>query len=314
MKWTAPARAALAGVAVAAAAVVPAVGAASATNVPFTDHNAVGYIGLCNTFGQSITSGSLLDDPFVWTAVSSAPAPSGYEQAKATLYVFQPRQNVDPGQWSGEQVTGSSTFTNPSHPMVQATSGDTPLISVDGAFPPRWNGLYQLRIYFTGVNLEPYTQHYPATVIQVTGNKWSVVQGGTVPCNSGKATSSEVAGLNDPSLKTPQSVPVVRGAVPGAPNSSQVGFHSASSSTSPGAVPGAQASGSGATAAAGNPARSGGLAAGGRVGTATGKSGGLSGGTIAALVLIGVAVLAGGGAGLALWRRRTTGEPVPTGR
>lgn len=315
MSFTNPVRAVIAGMAVAAAVVVPTGGVASASTVPFTDQNAKGYIGLCNEAGQSITSGSLLDDPFVWTAVSSTPAPSGYAQGKATLYVFQPRQNVPPGEWSGQQVTGSASYTNPSHPMAQATSGDAPLISVDGAFPPKWNGLYQLRMYFTGVNLEPYTQTYPATVIQVSGNKWSVVQGGNVPCNSGKATSSEVVDLNKPGLQTPQSVAVTPGTVRGAANSSQSSTTSHSSSAGSAAAPsGNQGGPSNSGSQSGGQS---GLSASEHLSVGAGK-GGMSGGAIAAIALIGAAALAGGGAGLVLWRRRTAGHPgggpVPTGQ
>lgn len=311
MKFIQPARVVIAGIA-AASVVVATHGTASASSVPFTDPNANGYVGLCNESGQPITSGSTLDDPFVWTALSSTPAPAGYAHGRATLYVFQPRQNVPPGEWSGQQVTGSSSYTNPNHPMAQATSGDAPLISVDGAFPPQWNGLYQLRMYFTGVNLEPNTQSYPATVIRVSGEKWSVVQGGRVACNSGKAFSSEVSSLNKPSLQTPQSVIVTPGTVRGATSG-------LSSSSGQGGAGGTQSpSQGGSSKGPGQSDGSNALPATEPVGAA-GKGGGMSGGTIAAMALISAAVLAGGGAGLTLWRRRNTprrpgGRPVPAGQ
>lgn len=310
MKFVRAARVAIGGVASAAVVLIPAPGVAGATTVPFTDQNAHGYIGFCNASGQPITSGSLLDAPFVWTAASSTPAPSGYAQGKATLYVFQPRQNVPAAEWSGEQVSGSSSYTNPSHPMAQATSKDPPLISVDGAFPPKWDGLYQLRIYFTGANLLPYTSSYPASVIRVVGNKWSVVQGGTVACDSGKATSNEVVALDKPSLKTPQSGTVTQGTAQGsvAGNSSTLGS-AASADAKSGSLSGS--SNSARTGASGS------LAAAEPVGAGARKGGGISGGTIAAIALIAAAALTGGGAGLTLWRRRSTvhsgGGPVPTG-
>ena len=43
----------------------PAGTAAEATTAPYTDPNAVGYIGLCNQAGQQITTGSVTSTPFV---------------------------------------------------------------------------------------------------------------------------------------------------------------------------------------------------------------------------------------------------------
>ena len=49
-------------------AVAMALGATSAgaaPTVPYTDPSAVGYVGLCNSSGQQITSGNINTTPFV---------------------------------------------------------------------------------------------------------------------------------------------------------------------------------------------------------------------------------------------------------
>ena len=157
--------------------------------VPFTDANQVGSLTLCDAQGQPVASGSLLSVPFVWRAVSSAPVPKGY--TRAALDVFQPIEHVDPGDWTGYQLTDDATFSNPAHPMAQATYADAPLIWPSHSLPPYWGGLYQLRMVFSSPNKQPWTSGYPAAVIKVTGNSWTLVQGGGSSCTDGTAVSVE---------------------------------------------------------------------------------------------------------------------------
>jgi len=182
--------------------------AVAASSVPFNDVNASGYIGLCDKDRHPVTSGSVYDQPFVWTAVSSAPAPKGYARGKAVLVAFQPRKDVDPGEWSGRQLTASSTFTNPKHPMSQATYADDPLLFFVQAFPPKWDGLVQLRMYFSAPDTMPHRAPYPATTIRITGDRWTLVSGGTAACAAGKATSIESRSLPKSALASPQPLKV----------------------------------------------------------------------------------------------------------
>ncbi|MGP8182147.1 MAG: hypothetical protein ACLP1E_15450 [Acidimicrobiales bacterium] len=121
--------------------------------------------------------------------MSSARVPAGY--TRATLYVYQPIQHVDPGDWTGYRLTGDSLFSNPAHPMAQATYADNPLIWPDQSMPPYWDGLYQLRMFFSGPDKDPWTSSYPTAVVKVTGNTWTLVQGGGSSCTGGKAESVE---------------------------------------------------------------------------------------------------------------------------
>jgi hypothetical protein len=161
--------------------------------VPWTDTAVTGAIGLCDSSGHAIEGGNVNTTPFVWRAVSSTAAPSPYNAAgrTATLYAFQPRQGVAPGDWSGDMLTSSTRYTNPAHPMTEATGGDLSLAGFIGEFPPAWNGLLQLRMYLSAPNQPADSLSYPATTIKVTGSTWSVVNGGTGPCTAGSAESIE---------------------------------------------------------------------------------------------------------------------------
>lgn len=156
---------------------------ANAASLPFTDENVNGYIGFCDQAGQQVTSGSVDSIPFMWTAVSSTGAPDNMgvkKLGKATLYAYQPRQQVDPGEWSGMQLTAGSAYTNDTFPMAQATTIDPSLKGFLGTYPAVWDGLVELRMIYTAPNHVAHTDNYPATVIKVSGDSWREVTGGTV--------------------------------------------------------------------------------------------------------------------------------------
>ena len=171
----------------------PAGTAVEATTAPYTDPNAVGYIGLCNQAGQQITTGSVTSTPFAWRAVSSQAAPAPYNGAGGTaiLGAYLPMQSLAPGDWSGEQLTASTRYSNPQSPMAQATAKDVPLQVFLQDYPPHWDGFVQLRL-FLGVPDQPaYVQHYPALNLQISGDTWTAVGGGPVNCIAGTAESLE---------------------------------------------------------------------------------------------------------------------------
>jgi hypothetical protein len=178
-------------------------GAAASPAVPYTDPDVVGSIGLCNQAGQQITSGSITAKPFAWRAVSTQPAQAPYDNSgrTATLVAYQPLQDLPPGDWSGAQMTSSSSYTNPANPMAAATNGDQSLQDIIDQYPPRWNGFLQLRMYLSTADKQPYTLHYPALNILVTGSTWQAVGGSPVNCASGTAVSIESVLL--PTTTTP---------------------------------------------------------------------------------------------------------------
>ena len=80
--------------------------------------------------------------------------------------------------------------------MAQATYADNPLIWPDHSMPPYWDGLYELRMFFTSPDKAPWTSSYPAAVIKVTGNTWTLVQGGGSSCTDWEGC---IRGVSPPS-------------------------------------------------------------------------------------------------------------------
>lgn len=179
----------LASLAVAALLATPA----HAASAPFQDPAAQGYLGICDEAGQQVTSGSTATVPFAWRVVSTQPAVAPYNNSyrTAVLVAYQPINGEDPGLWSGEALTASSRYSNPSHPMAAATTGDMSLANFVRDFPPRWDGLVQLRLYLDTSDEPVYSRHYPTLDIQVTGSTWHALDGGVVNCHAGRAISIE---------------------------------------------------------------------------------------------------------------------------
>ena len=180
-------------VALAAATLAVPASASASTQVPWTDPNTTGYLGFCNAANQQIYSGSIDSYPFVAKAVASTAAPKGYSPTvgRATLYAFQPLQNVDPGDWSGKQMTGATVYSNNAEPMAVGLPADAALVNFSAAFPLHWAGFAQLRMFFTAPNAQPYSATYPAVAVQVSGTTWTQVGGGPVNCAGGQAESAE---------------------------------------------------------------------------------------------------------------------------
>lgn len=179
--------------------------AALASNAPFVDPSAVGYIGFCDLAGNNVTSGSVTSTPFAWKAVASVPPPKAYRGTgqNAALTVFQARQATPPSLWSGDQLTGATYYKD--LPTALATYKDLSLETILKEFPPLWHGLYEIRMPVAREGTGTYTTTYAATTIQVTGSTWHVVQGGVVNCKAAKAISEETAISKVPVL--PKTVP-----------------------------------------------------------------------------------------------------------
>jgi hypothetical protein len=162
--------------------------------LPYTDPNQAGLLTLCNEQYQPITHGSLTTVPFVWRVVSDVPTPNGYrvKGVTATLFSYQPRPYTPAGAWSGEALTAASLYSNYRYPMVQETPIDQPLTQMTNAYPPIWDHLIELRLYWGAPDTQPDVMQYAAADLQIIGNTWTMVEGGTSGCKSGNAVSREV--------------------------------------------------------------------------------------------------------------------------
>jgi hypothetical protein len=182
--------AALSGVLLTAAPVTASADGSS----PYHDPNATSTLTLCGKDGKPVTSGGVGQRPFVWRAVSSSAAPAPYDRSgrTATLFAYQPRPQVDPGEWSGDLLTASAKYSNAAHPMAVATRFDEPLSDFLAEFPAKVDGLVQLRLYLGAPQQPPYTLKYAAATIRVSGDTWHLVgSAGHASCTSGSAVSLE---------------------------------------------------------------------------------------------------------------------------
>jgi hypothetical protein len=160
---------------------------------PYADPQSTGTLTLCGSDGKPVTSGSTTRAPFVFRAVGATAAQGALAGTgrTATLYAFQPRQGTGSQEWSGQLLTAASDYTSTAHPMAQATDQDVPLKNFLTAFPARWDGFVQLRLYLAS----PQTGEaatYDSVDVQVDGGSWKVVgPTGTASCTDGTATSHE---------------------------------------------------------------------------------------------------------------------------
>jgi hypothetical protein len=247
----APAQLANAGVTSAKAVQHPGTAAHAATSfptmhgfkMPYTDPNQAGLLTLCNEQGQPITHGSVTAAPFVWRIVSDVPTPKAYrvKGVTATLFAYQPRPYTPAGAWSGNLLTAASLYSNFAHPMVQETPIDEPLTQMTESYPPIWDHLIELRIYLGAPDMEMDVMQYAAADLVISGNTWTMVEGGTSGCNSGKAVSREVLdGMKGASGTPTPAATKAAGAV--------AGSHSSQPSTGGGGGAGSSSSHSGAAA------------------------------------------------------------------
>jgi hypothetical protein len=152
----------------------------AADPVPYQDAHAIGFVTLYNKGGSPIKGGSLKDHPFVWKAVASKPAPKPWDGTgrKATLYAYQPQQGVLPELWNGDKLTGTSDYPDAAHPTALATTADFSLQDIVDEFPPKWNGLLQLRLVLSAPGQPALTSNYASTDVKISGDTWTVVGGG----------------------------------------------------------------------------------------------------------------------------------------
>jgi hypothetical protein len=200
----------------------PIANAFAASGLPYTDQYAHGSIGLCDEAGNNITHGSVYDKPFAWRAISSVSAPPALSGPgrKATFYAYQPRKGIDPANWSGQQLGAASAYSSTTVPVAQQTARDPALSDYLNNYPPQWDKLVELRIYFGALNTPVSTSAYPAADIRITGTTWTLLNGAKVDCNAGGTVISAEAAIpasNSVGLQSPQPLSELAAKAVGAP-------------------------------------------------------------------------------------------------
>jgi hypothetical protein len=212
----------LAAVAVAAAAsgalvIGLAGGAYAATNPPWEpvgNPPEVGGLNFYDSNGLQIIGGSITSQPLAAYVQGATTIRSG--DTKATLYGYLPVSGSNPGTWSGEALSGSTTFPNASAPsalassalpLVTGASGDESISQLESDFPNTdtsttdgYGGAYVLRLKTSATGLSPTTSYDSADIsVNSTAGTWSV----TYPVPTALSTST--------TLTTTQSSPQVAG-------------------------------------------------------------------------------------------------------
>jgi hypothetical protein len=169
-------------------------GGLASFHLPYTDPGQTGLLTLCGPGNQPITHGNINTKPFVWRAVGDVAALPAYrvKGAVAQLFAFQPRPYTPPEAWSGLPMDAASVYSNPAHPMIQSTPIDEPLSYFTKFFPPVWDHLEELRLYLAAPDTPEDTLGFAAADLQINGDTWTMVDGGTTGCTSGTAVSREV--------------------------------------------------------------------------------------------------------------------------
>ena len=173
------------------------VGVSAAATPPFEPDttNQIGQLAFYDATGNVVTSGNVSDHPFAAFAVALNDKPAGNSANKATLYGYLPVTGVAPGNWSGEQLSASTTFPVASpasvaafganRPVATHTADDLQLSDLVTDFPhPAGDtgtaneGLYQMRLQIAGeskwwvadikINGSTWTQVYPTVTAPTT--------------------------------------------------------------------------------------------------------------------------------------------------
>lgn len=159
-------------------------------SVPYADSRSAGKLTLC-TAGERVTGGKLADRPFAEYVLGETPLGQQYDPqgAVAALYAYQPRDGIDPSEFSGNVLTQAAVLLDATEPAARLSSDSWSLEDFTTAFPATWDGYVQLRLYLgTPAAGSLTTEPYDTADIAVSGDEWKLVGGGTQSC-SGAASA-----------------------------------------------------------------------------------------------------------------------------
>lgn len=141
--------------------------------------NVLGTIAFYDANGMAISGGDLSQHPAAFYAAASAPGRSN--DSLAQLKMFTPQVGVAPQLWTGDTLTGATTYPNPAAPAAVAhlavpvatgTAGDLSLADYISEFPNTlttvgYQDLYELRLYTSGPGVTQNVNYFRVD-IQVT--------------------------------------------------------------------------------------------------------------------------------------------------
>lgn len=151
---------------------------------PYTDPASTGGLTLCSADGKAVTEGRTGDRPFADLVLGDTPLPDDADPAGAvaTLYAYQPREGIAPGEFSGSPITAAVAFADASRPATRVTADAWSLGDFVTAFPASLQGYVQLRLVLGTPQLGTLADGYDTADIKVDGDRWELVRGGSASC------------------------------------------------------------------------------------------------------------------------------------
>jgi len=154
--------------------------------VPYNDPQSSGLLTLCDESGNQVTKGSVDDTPFAPIVLGSTPVDDKVAKdavVNATLYGYQPRESVDPLEYSGSPIGGPVPFVNHDRPATRVVEDAWSISNFVEVFPAKYDGYVQLRLITSTTGIGAFTDTYDTADIKVDGDSWHVVRGGNASCS-----------------------------------------------------------------------------------------------------------------------------------
>lgn len=153
--------------------------------VPYDDAASSGLLTLCDTKGHAVTGGKVTDKPLAPIVLGETPldssVPSGV-QAIGTLYGYQPREGVEPLEFSGAPIGGPVAFARHAEPATRVVKDGYSLAAFTSIYPAQLDGYVQLRLITSADGYGAFTSSYDTADLKIDGDRWSVVRGGHASC------------------------------------------------------------------------------------------------------------------------------------
>jgi hypothetical protein len=160
------------------------------TKVPYDDPQSAGLLTLCSADGKAVTGGKVTDHPFAAVVLGETGLPSTAQPqgAVGSVFGYQPRQGIEPLEFSGTVLTAPGTLVDPDHPAVAVTDDVWSVHDFVAAFPANDDGFLQLRLILGTAKDGTLSENpYDTADLRVDGDSWELVRGGHASCADAKA-------------------------------------------------------------------------------------------------------------------------------
>lgn len=176
--------------AIVAVVAVAAVGAlivvrGGAETVPYDDAASSGLLTLCDSKGHEVTEGKITDKPFAPIVLGGSRLDSQVPSdavAIGTLYGYQPRDGVEPLEFSGAPIGGPVPFTDHDKPATRVVEDGYSLAEFTSIYPAQVDGYIQLRLITSVDGFGAFAESYDTADLKIDGDRWKVVRGGHASC------------------------------------------------------------------------------------------------------------------------------------